>query len=98
MFYEIDMLNSQTDALVQAIETISNPENITVEMFLNCSEYFEELDPKYDWGFIKDKYYKEVNRLRKLGVNAEVTASGRKDQSVPTGASVPHSSFILIGL
>ncbi len=45
MFYEIEMLKSQTDALIQAIETVENPENITIEMFLNCSEYFEKLDP-----------------------------------------------------
>ncbi len=69
MFYEIEMLKSQTDALIQAIETVENPENITIEMFLNCSEYFEKLDPKYTWKFIRDKYYTEVNRLRKLGVN-----------------------------
>lgn len=69
MFYEIEMLNEQTDALVQAINTINNPENITIEMFLNCSEYFEKLDSKYNWDFIKEKYYKEVNRLKKLGVN-----------------------------
>lgn len=69
MFYEIEMLESQTNALIQTIETVKNPENITIEMFLNCSEYFEQLDTEYTWGFIRDKFYKEVNKLRKLGVN-----------------------------
>lgn len=69
MFYEIEMLESQTNALIQTIETVKNPENITIEMFLNCSEYFEQLDTEYTWEFIRDKFYKEVNKLRKLGAN-----------------------------
>ncbi len=69
MFYEIEMLSEQTDALIQTINTVNNPENITVEMFLNCSEYFEKLNPKYNWEFINKKYNKEVNRLKKTGVN-----------------------------
>ncbi len=68
MFYEIEMLKEQTDALIQTISTVNNPENITIEMFLNCSEYFEKLDQQYTWDFIEKKYYKEFNRLKNTGV------------------------------
>lgn len=69
MFYEIEMLNSQVDSLIQMIKTVSNPSNITIEMFLNCSEYFEKLDKKYNWNFINSKFIDEVNRLKITGVN-----------------------------
>ena len=69
MFYEIEMLKSQTESLIQIIQSVSNPSNITIEMFLNCSEYFEKLEKKCTWDFIKNKFYKEVNNLKVLGVN-----------------------------
>ena len=44
MFYEITMVKEQTQSIINAIETVDNRENITIDYFFNISEYFEKVD------------------------------------------------------
>ena len=44
MFYEIEMVKEHVQSIVNAIETVDNKENITVDLFYNISEYFEKIN------------------------------------------------------
>jgi len=44
MFYEIEMVNEHIQSIINAIETVDNKENITVDLFYNISEYFEKIN------------------------------------------------------
>ena len=44
MFYEIEVVNEFIHSLYRASEGIENPENITVDMCFNISEFFEKVD------------------------------------------------------
>ena len=37
MFYEITMVKEQTQSIINAIETVDNRENITIDYFFNIS-------------------------------------------------------------
>ena len=68
MFYEIDMAKEHVDSLIQCINEVENPENITVDLFLNLSEYFEELDQKETSAYqVKAKFEILAFELRKTG-------------------------------
>ena len=42
MFYELDMVGEYLDSIYDALTGIENPENVTIDMFYNCSEFFEK--------------------------------------------------------
>ena len=42
MFYELDMVEEYLDSIYDALTGIENPENVTIDMFYNCSEFFEK--------------------------------------------------------
>ena len=44
MFYEIEMVSEHIQSLINAINTVENKENITIDLFYNISEYFEKVD------------------------------------------------------
>ena len=44
MFYEIEMVKEHVQSIINAIETVDNRENITVDLFYNISEYFEKIN------------------------------------------------------
>ena len=44
MFYEIDMVKEHVQSIINAIETVDNKKNITVDLFYNISEYFEKIN------------------------------------------------------
>ena len=44
MFYEIEMVSEHTQSLVNAINTVKNKDNITVDLFYNISEFFEKIN------------------------------------------------------
>lgn len=48
MFYEIDIIGEFIDSIHSAIKfaEVENPENITVELLFNMSQYFEKIDTK----------------------------------------------------
>lgn len=44
MFYEIEMVQEQTQSIINALSEVDNKENVTVDYFFNISEYFEKVD------------------------------------------------------
>ena len=38
MFYEIDMAVEHAQSIINAVDTIDNKENVTIELFFNISE------------------------------------------------------------
>ena len=56
MFYEIEMVSEHIQSLLNAINTVDNKENITIDLFYNISEFFEKID----------KYSKIINHLLML--------------------------------
>ncbi len=68
MFYEITMVKEQTQSIINAIETVDNRENITIDYFFNISEYFEKVDTNEK---TKDELIKlfndEIDKLKATG-------------------------------
>ena len=44
MFYEIEIASEFVQSLIDGVKPIENKENITVDLFYNISEYFEEIN------------------------------------------------------
>ena len=68
MFYEITMVKEQTQSIINALETVDNKENVTIDYFLNISEYFEKLDTnqKSKDDIIK-MFNEEIKKLQETG-------------------------------
>lgn len=60
MFFEIDMVGEHIQSIINAVNTVENPENITIELFFNISEYFEKIDTSLT---SKDKL---INKFKSL--------------------------------
>ena len=73
MFYEIEVVNEFIHSLYRASEGVENPENITVDMCFNISEFFEKVDEaqisKYD--LIK-RFRGYLKPLEDLGVDVRL--------------------------
>ena len=68
MFFEIDMIGEQTKSIINAINTVDNPENITIDYYFNMSEYFEKIDRnQITTDKLKDLFNQEINKLEKTG-------------------------------
>ena len=46
MFYEIDMAEEHIQSIINAVNRVANPENVTIDLLYNVSEYFEKIDTK----------------------------------------------------
>ena len=44
MFYEIDIIDEHVQSINNALDTVKNKENVTVDLYFNISEYFEKVD------------------------------------------------------
>jgi hypothetical protein len=74
MFYEIEMIREQTESLVNAIATVDNPENITIDYFFNMSEYFEKIDrSQISEQRLIELFHDEINKLQATGCNVTYT-------------------------
>ena len=68
MFFEIDMIKEQTESIINAIGTVDNPENITIDYFFNMSEYFEKIDRKQiSLEKLKELFQIEIAKLEETG-------------------------------
>jgi hypothetical protein len=68
MFYEIEMVNEHIQSIINAIETVDNKENITVDLFYNISEYFEKINTEeISKDKLIDKFISLVNPLKDTG-------------------------------
>ena len=68
MFFEIDMVKEQTQSLINAIATVDNPENITIDYYFNMSEYFEKIDrTQITTNKLKELFNDEIKKLKETG-------------------------------
>ena len=74
MWFEIEMYKDFIDGLVNLLDNdIENKENVIIDLCLNLSQHLEKLDVnKITEDKIIDKFYKGVDKIKKLGyeVNA----------------------------
>ena len=66
MFYEIDIINEHVQSINNALETVSNKQNVTVDLFFNISEYFEKVDTEQT---SKEELIENMLDLNKLPLN-----------------------------
>jgi len=70
MFYEIEMLPEHIQSLLNAINTVDNKENITVDLFYNISEFFEKIDrSKISKEQLIEKFMNQVKLVQDTGCN-----------------------------
>ena len=82
MFYEIEMVKEHVQSIVNAIETVDNKENITVDLFYNISEYFEKINTEeISKDKLIDKFISLVNSLKDTGCH--VTYKIYEDNDTP---------------
>ena len=82
MFYEIDMVTEHVQSIINAVETIDNKENITVDLFYNISEYFEKINTEETTkDELIDKFLGLVTSLENTGCN--VTYEVYQDNDKP---------------
>jgi len=70
MFYEIDMVTEHVQSIINAVETVENRKNITVDLFFNISEYFEKINiEEISKDKLIGKFISLVNSLEGTGCN-----------------------------
>ena len=69
MFFEIEMLPDYIQSLVNLTEGIDNKENITIDLFFNCSQLFETIDEnEISLDTLKKKFTDIVANITVLGL------------------------------
>ena len=70
MFYEIEMVSEHIQSLLNAINTVDNKENITIDLFYNISEFFEKIDrDKISKEELIEKFMTQVKLVQDTGCN-----------------------------
>jgi len=82
MFYEIEMVLEHIQSLINAVNTVENKENITIDLFYNISQYFEKIDRNtVSKEMLIEKFMLLVDLVEKTGCN--VTYKIYEDNDVP---------------
>jgi hypothetical protein len=67
MFYEIEMLSTYVDGLLNLLSTVDNKENIYLDFSFNTSQFFEKIDAsKTSKDDLTDRFEIELSKLKKL--------------------------------
>jgi len=70
MFYEIEMVSEHIQSLVNAINTVKNKENVTIDLFYNISEFFEKINrDEISKDDLIDKFLTLVKTVESTGCN-----------------------------
>ena len=70
MFYEIEMVSEHIQSLINAVNTVENKENITIDLFYNISEFFEKINrEEISKDELIDKFLGLVTSLENTGCN-----------------------------
>ena len=70
MFYEIDMAEEHIQSIINATDRVANPENITIDLLYNISEYFEKVDTSViSRDELKQKFMLLIEKLRVSGLS-----------------------------
>lgn len=82
MFYEIEMVSEHIQSLINAVNTVENKENITIDLFYNISEFFEKINrEEISKDELIDKFLGLVTSLENTGCN--VTYEVYQDNDKP---------------
>lgn len=67
MFYEIEMLSTYVDGLLNLLSTVDNKENIHLDFSFNISQFFEKIDTsKTSKDDLSDRFEVELSKLKQL--------------------------------
>ena len=67
MFYEIEMLSTYIDSLLNLLSTVDNKENVYLDFSFNISQFFEKIDTtKISKDDLADRFEVELSRLKQL--------------------------------
>jgi len=67
MFYEIEMLSTYVDGLLNLLCTVDNKENVYLDFSFNTSQFFEKIDTtKTSKDELVDRFEVELSRLKQL--------------------------------
>ena len=87
MFYEVEVFPEFVESLLQAISTVENPQNITIDFTFNYLEHFEKIDwdsvPGSDRNYFRDKFNSECEKLKSAGVNVVKTILAGESYKYP---------------
>jgi len=76
MFYEIEMLSTYVDGLLNLLSTVENKENVLIDFAFNVSQFFETIDiSKISKEELISKFTVQVNRVK----NASFTIINNDD-------------------
>ena len=82
-FYEIEMFPDFIDGIINMMEGIENPENVTLDICLDVSETFEKIeDGKRN--IIWDKYIENTKKLDGCGIEMNTFSANDKIAHVPS--------------
>jgi hypothetical protein len=80
MFYEIDMVPEYMESVLDALEPMENPENVTFDFLFNISQYFEKIDTELRTKEVLiKKFEKYVSDMEKHGANVEYRIYDNED-------------------
>ena len=83
MFYEIEMVPELVQSIINAVKTVENRENITVELFFNMSQYFEKIDlTQITKQELRDKFLGLVEDLKAANCNVGYTIYEEDDEPI----------------
>lgn len=67
MFYEIEMLPTYVDGLLNLLSTVDNTENVYLDFSFNISQFFEKIDTsKTSKDDLSDRFEVELSKLKQL--------------------------------
>ena len=74
VFYEIEILREFLESIKQALESVENKENVTVELLFNLSQLFERIDEsRITKEELIDRFMKEVEYIGESGCDIKYT-------------------------
>lgn len=72
MFYEIELLHTYIDGIINTMETVDNPENVYLDFTFNTSQFFEKIDTsQVSEGTLRSRFLTEIARLTSDVVSLE---------------------------
>ena len=94
MFYEIEMMRDWVKGIENMVESIENPENITLHIDYSLRQDFEKIDQEAlpESGYLITEYMKQIKILMNLGINVnDYVLSGGHDDELVEGKYEPMS-------
>ena len=82
-FYEIDMVKEHIQSLINAVNTVENKDNITIDLFYNISEFFEKINrEEISKDDLITKFLSLVKSVESTGCNVTYTIYEDNDNPI----------------